>query len=96
MPGPVVIVSINKAQERVDIQNISATRVDLQGWRLVSEVGDQSCALEGTLAPGEVLRVWADRGPGFDCRFRDEVWLDNEADPAVLFDPQGRAVSRFP
>jgi hypothetical protein len=91
-----VIVSTNKTQEHVDIQNISPARVDLQGWRLVSEVGDQSCTLEGRLAPGEVLRVWADRGPGFDCRFQDEIWLDNEADPAVLYDPQGQAVSRFP
>jgi hypothetical protein len=96
IPGPVVIVSINKAQERVDIQNISPARVSLQGWRLVSEAGNQSCELNGTLAPNEVLRIWADRGPGFDCRLPNEIWLDNEPDPAILYDPQGQAVSRFP
>lgn len=96
IPGPLVIVSINKNQERVDIQNLSAARVDLQGWRLVSEVGDQSCELDGMLAPNEVLRIWANRGPGFDCRFPNEIWLDNEADPAVLYNPQGQVVSRFP
>jgi len=91
-----VILAVHKVAENVDIQNIGAAQVDLGGWRLVSETGDQSCVLSGTLKPGEVLKVWANRGPGFDCRFPDDIWRDNELDFAVLYNPQGEEVSRFP
>ena len=93
----VEIIAVNKPAEYVDIQNFSPAPVDLRGWRLVSETGNQSCDLRGTLAPNEVLRIWARRGnPGFDCRFPNDIWRDNIADPAVLYDPQGVEVSRFP
>ena len=92
----IVIMAVHKTAENVDIQNVSSTAVDLNGWRLVSETGNQSCDLSGTLAPNEVLRIWANRGPGFDCRFASDIWLDSEADAAVLYDPQGQEVSRYP
>jgi hypothetical protein len=93
----VEIIAVNKPREYVEIQNFSQSPVDLRGWRLVSETGNQSCDLGGTLEPNEVLRIWARRGnPGFDCRFRNDIWRDNVADPAVLYDPQGEEVSRFP
>ena len=88
---------MNKPAEYVEIQNFSQTPVNLSGWRLVSETGNQSCDLRGTLEPNEVLRIWARRGnPGFDCRFPNDIWRDNVADPAVLYNPQGEEVSRFP
>jgi hypothetical protein len=93
----VEIIAVNKRAEYVEIQNVSQTPVNLLGWRLVSETGNQSCDLSGTLAPNEVLRIWARRGsPGFDCRFRNDIWRDNVADPAVLYNSQGEEVSRFP
>jgi hypothetical protein len=46
------------------------------------------------LKPGEVLKVWANRGPGFDCQLPGEIWLDNALDAAVLYNPQGQEVSR--
>jgi len=93
----VVIIAVNKPAEYVEIQNLTQTPVDLRGWRLVSETGNQSCNLRGTLAPNEVLRIWARRGnPGFDCRFPNDIWRDNQADPAVLYNSQGEEVSRFP
>jgi hypothetical protein len=95
--GSVVIVSVDKAAEYVELQNLSPAEVNLRGWRLVSERGNESCALRGTLAPNEVLRIWSRRGdPGFDCRLGREIWRDNEADPAVLYNPQGEEVSRYP
>jgi hypothetical protein len=89
---------VNKPAEYVEIQNFSQTPVNLRGWRLVSETGDQSCNLRGTLDPNEILRVWARRGnPGFDCRLgNNDIWIDNAADAAVLYNPQGEEVSRFP
>ena len=93
----VEIIAVNKPAEYVEIQNLSPAPVDLGGWRLVSETGNQSCDLRGTLAPNDVLRIWARRGnPGFDCRFPNDIWRDNVADPAVLYNAQGEEVSRFP
>ena len=93
----VEIIAVNKPSAYVDIQNFSPASVNLSGWRLVSETGNQSCDLSGTLAPNVVLRIWARRGnPGFDCRFPNDIWRDNVADPAVLYNPQGEEVSRFP
>jgi hypothetical protein len=81
----------------VEIQTFSPTPVNLGGWRLVSENGDESCTLSGTLQPSEVLRIWSRRGdPGFDCRLGRAMWSDNAADPAVLYNAQGEEVSRFP
>lgn len=95
--GPVIIIAVDKEAEYAEIRNISPEEVNLRGWRLVSEIGNQSCGLRGTLAPGEVLRIWARRGePGFDCRLGREIWMDNEVDPAVLYNRDGQEVSRFP
>jgi hypothetical protein len=95
--GSVQIIAVDKPAEFVDIQNLSNAEVNLRGWKLVSETGNQSCTLRGTLQPNEVLRVWARRGdPGFDCGFPINIWNDNASDPAVLYDPQGEEVSRFP
>ncbi|HET6595356.1 MAG TPA: lamin tail domain-containing protein [Anaerolineales bacterium] len=91
------IITVNKAEEYVEIRNDTNAPVNLRGWRLVSELGNQSCALRGTLEPEEILRIWARRGnPGFDCRLGSNVWSDNALDPAVLYNPEGEEVSRFP
>jgi hypothetical protein len=93
----VVIVNVNKNAEYVEIQNLTQAPVDLSGWRLLSENGNESCELGGTLDPNEVRRIWSRRGnPGFDCRLGRAIWRDNEPDPAVLYNPQGQEVSRFP
>ena len=92
----VVIVAVHKIGENVDIQNVSSEAVDLAGWRLVSQAGNQTCNLSGKLGRNQTLRVWTDRGPGFDCGLRDDIWLDDQDDPAVLYNAEGQEVSRFP
>ena len=95
--SPVAIINVDKVAEYAEIQNFTETEINLRGWRLVSEVGSEACSLRGTLEPGEVLRIWVRRGdPGFDCRLGREIWSDNEADPAVLYNADGEEVSRFP
>jgi hypothetical protein len=92
-----VIVNVDKPAEYAELRNLGTAAVDLGGWRLVSETGNQSCPLEGVLQPNEVLRVWARRGnPGISCRFAFNIWNDNQSDPAVLYDAQGKEVSRYP
>ena len=95
--GSVRIVTMDKAMEYVELQNVGNAPVDLTGWKLVSETGSQSCTLRGVLQPNEVLRVWARKGdPGLSCGFSFNIWNDSQADPAVLYNAQGEEVSRFP
>lgn len=97
---PVVITAVDKKLEYVDIQNAGGAAVSLSGWKLVSEVGNQSCPLRGILQAKEVLRIWAGIGPagstGINCEFKNNIWLDEEDDPAVLYNAKGQEVSRFP
>jgi uncharacterized protein YgiM (DUF1202 family) len=97
-PAQVVIVSVNKRAEYVDIRNDGGTDQNLQGWTLVSERGNQSCPLGGVLSPGGTLRIWAlasdaNQG-GYNCGFGNDIWNNDESDPAVLYDANGREVSR--
>ena len=58
--SPIVeIVDVDKRDEYVDIANMGSSDVNLSGWVLVSEKGNQSCTLSGTLKVGETLRIWA-------------------------------------
>ncbi len=81
----------------MDIQNTGNGPVDLSGWKLVSVTGNQTCKLSGILQPEGVLRVWARAGTtGLSCGFPFNIWNDTQADPAVLYDPQGKEVSSYP
>ena len=93
----VLITSVDKVAEYVEIQNLTQAPVNLRGWRLVSQRGDESCGLRGTLEPNQVLRIWSRRGsPGFDCRLGREIWSDTEVDTAVLYNAEEQEVSRYP
>jgi hypothetical protein len=91
-----VIVAVDKRQEWVDITNTGASDVDLSGWNLVSERGNQECYLSGILQAGQTLRVWAmaAQGPGFSCGYASPIWNNSEPDPAVLYNPSGVEISR--
>jgi hypothetical protein len=92
-----LILTVNKPTEYVELQNTGNGPVNLSGWRLVSETGNQPCVLSGILQPNEVLRIWAGTGnPGFSCGYSFNIWNDNQSDPAVLYDPQGKEISRYP
>lgn len=72
--------------------------IDLSGWRLLSEKGDQNCDLGGIIQPNETLRIWAlsknvDQD-GFNCGFDGNIWNNSKTDPAVLYDPSGAEVFR--
>ena len=55
-PGPVVITSVNKQAEYVDIQNQGTVDVDLGGWMLRSERGSQDCYLGSMLGAGQACK----------------------------------------
>jgi len=104
LPAPtgalIHIVAVDKHAEFVDMRNDGDQALDLGGWVLVSEKGDQRCTLGGVLNPGEVLRVWAmaeDAGQGgYNCGFDSSVWNNSEPDPAALYDNAGQLVARYP
>jgi micrococcal nuclease len=90
-----VITTVNKEAEFVDVKNKSNAAIDLYGWRLVSEKGSQTCSLSGTIQPNDTLRIHAQTGEnGFNCNFSKQIWNNSEPDPAVLYNPQGIEISR--
>jgi endonuclease YncB( thermonuclease family) len=92
----VIIFSVNKPGEFVDIQNIGDSPIDLYGWKLISEEGKEECKLSGIIHPYEIVRLFSGIDqPGFSCGFDKPIWLDKEPDPAVLLDPDGNEVARY-
>jgi hypothetical protein len=92
----VMIVTVDKRAEYVDIQNMGDTDVDLTGWSLVSEKGHQACTLSGIIEAGEILRIWSmtTQGEGYSCGYNSPIWNNSEPDPAVLYNAQGVEISR--
>jgi endonuclease YncB( thermonuclease family) len=92
----VIIFSVNKPEEFVDIQNVGDSAIDLNGWKLVSELGKEECKLSGVIHPYEIVRIFSGIDqPGFSCGFAKPIWDDREPDPALLYDPDGNEVARF-
>lgn len=91
-----IIFSVNKGEEFVDIQNVGDGAIDLSGWKLVSELGKEECKLSGVIHPYEIVRLFSGIDqPGFSCGFAKPIWDDKEPDPAVLYDPDGNEVARY-
>jgi len=99
--GPsVVIVSVDKGAEYVDLRNVGSEPQDLAGWLLLSEKGGQRCDLAGILQPGATLRIWAraidaDK-EGFNCGHQENIWNNSDLDRAILYDAQGAEVDTRP
>lgn len=96
----IIITAVDKSAEYVDLGNTGDQAINLSGWVLLSENGNQSCDLAGLIEPGAVLRVWArtadaDQG-GFNCGFGRAIWNNSDPDPAALYDPAGALVDRHP
>lgn len=95
----VTISSVDRKAEVVSLQNGSAAGIDISGWTLVSEVGNQRFTFPtGTkLAAGATLRItsgsMAKASLGTLVWSQENIW-NNEGDPAVLLNAQGQQVSR--
>ncbi len=95
-PGMIKILSVDKNDEVVVIRNDTATPIDLDGWKLLSEAGNEICFLHGIIGSGELLNIYTTRGPqGYSCFFEYPIWLDEEEDAALLYAPTGLVVSTF-
>jgi len=97
----VVVVSVDLAGEVVTITNRSAQSVDVSGWVLVSEVGNQRFTFPSGTVVATNSSITVVSGPNATAGTGRLVWTrsliwDNDGDPAVLQDAGGREVSRFP
>jgi endonuclease YncB( thermonuclease family) len=92
----VIIFNVNKPEEFVDLQNTGDLPIDLKDWNLVSELDKEECKLNGIIHPYEIVRIFSGKDqPGFSCGFDKPIWNDKEPDPAVLYDPDGKEVTRY-
>ncbi len=97
----VAIESIDLKAEIVTIKNSSGAAVNISGWRLVSEKGNQEFTFRsGTaLAPGETIKIVtgpnAAAGSGVLVWTTENLW-NNDSDPGALYDSSGKLVSRYP
>ncbi len=95
------IIWVDKRAEYADLHNTGSLTQNMQGWVLVSEKGNQRCDLGGSIPAGRKMRVFAQVGTVqgmevFNCQFAAPIWNNGELDPAVLLNPQGTEVSRYP
>nr|WP_242833551.1 lamin tail domain-containing protein [Desulfosporosinus youngiae] len=85
--------------EVVTITNRSNSEVNLSGWKLVSEVGDQTYHFPSgtTVTAGGSLKVVSgeNAGAGADTLVwtQSNIW-NNNGDPGALYDSQGKLVSK--
>ncbi len=99
--GNVKITHIDLQGEVVTLKNSGSTAMDLTGWTLVSEKGNQVFHFpSGTvIQPGGALEIHsatdAHGGPNKLIWGKANIW-NNSGDPGHLVDSQGKTVSSFP
>lgn len=94
--GNLVLVAVDKHAEHADSRNTGGATVDLKGWVLHSERGNQDCLLSGSIAPGQTVRIFAMTAEGrFNCGLGENIWNNSEPAAAVLLAPDGSEVSRY-
>jgi competence protein ComEC len=98
--GAVKITSIDLSAEVVTIVNSTNGSVDLSGWKLVSETGNQTFNFpSGTkIAAGVSLKIAsgpnAKPGTGILVWTTANMW-NNSGDPGALYNAQGQLISRY-
>ena len=92
------ITSVDKRGEHVIIENTGDEAVNLAGWKLVSEKGNQSMTFPSfTLNPGQSIKITsgAEAGTGDFTSSYATIWNNSSPDPAVLYDASGNEVDRY-
>lgn len=96
--GSLIISNIDLSGEVVSLMNSSEKEVNLTGWKLVSEVGNQTFTFPlGTTIPGGgTLKVVS--GENAQAGTNALVWTEaniwnNDRDPGALYNAEGQLVS---
>ncbi len=96
--GSVTISNIDLQAEVVTITNDSSKPVELSGWKLVSEKGNQTYNfLSDTIIPANgTIKVESGKnaqvGTNILVWIKENIW-NNDGDPGALCDAQGTVVS---
>lgn len=95
--------SLDLEADKVLVVNTSGSTVDLQGYKLVSEVGNQVYTFPAgvSLVPNSGITVWS--GPKAPSKYKwptDLIWSsrymwNNEGDTALLYDADGNLISKI-
>ena len=97
--GLVEITDLDKYAEYVEITNISKEDIDISGWKMVSEKGNQSFTFpKNTIIKiGQTLRLTSGKakGTGDFTMANGDIWNNTSSDPAVLYDYLGNEVARL-
>ena len=89
-----------ETDEYVEITNLGNQPQDLAGWMLtdISEGHPSFIFPSYILAPSESIRVYTNEyhpeWGGFSFEYGRAIWNNSEPDVAVLYDKQGKEVSR--
>ena len=89
-----------ESDEYVEITNLGDQPQDLADWMLkdISEGYPSFIFPSYILAPGKSIRVYTDEyhpeWGGFSFEYGRAIWNNSEPDVAVLYDKQGKEVSR--
>ncbi len=83
---PIRIVTVDKADQEVRLQNVSAETIDITGWTMCSITGaDIHRGIEGELEPNET-RTFPYTGSG-------QIWDEDIVDNGALYNINGQLVS---
>lgn len=90
-----VTFAVSRERELVTIGNATDAPLDVSGWTVVSEKGDQRYTIPGgtIIDPGEELTI-ASGGAEGDLKWTDENVWNNDGDPASLLDAAGESVAQ--
>lgn len=96
VPNGILISHLDKRAELVTIQNTTQSDVNLQGYKLLSEKGNQSFIFPSyLLKAGASVKVASGDASG-DLKWTTQnMWNNSDPDPAALYDSRGVLVSRF-
>ena len=99
--GSVMISSIDLSGEIVTIKNSSERVIDLTGWKLVSEQGNQTYTFPSgiTLSAGKTLKVVSGKNAHLEAGTNILVWTElniwnNQGDLGSLYNEHGQLVSQ--
>lgn len=92
-------INPNEPDEYVEITNVGANPVNMDGWVLHDIYGGQEFTWHGfTIQPGQKIRVYTDQvhpeTGGFSFGSRSAIWA-NKGDAGELIDASGAVVSTF-
>lgn len=89
------ITRVDLKSEEVDISNTGNETINLNGYKLVSVVGNQIYTFSSyELLPNSIVTVYSGKGSG-DLKWTGSYIWNNDGDPAQLLAPNNNLISEY-